>query len=182
MKRVAIEEIVQRGHFDPSLDSRVKLYVDASPVGLGAIITQKPKDCPRKVIVCASKSLSCTERKYPQTQREALALVWGVEKFFYYLLGRKFTVVSDHNALEFIFGEKITSKNRHALTRAEGWALRLSAYDFDVEITSSLENIPADALSRGVKALSERNENCVDAITSDLLPTWVGQDAKGYCG
>ena len=150
LKSIAQNNIIRRGHFDSNVDSKVSLCVDASPVGLAAILKQLRDEGIDVVIACASRSLSVIEQRYPQTQREALALVWGVEKFYYYLLGRKFTVVTDHSALRFIFGDSITSKSRRALTRAEGWALRLSAYDFDVVSVPAIENVPADALSRGI--------------------------------
>lgn len=81
---------VQQGFFSGTDDTF--LYTDASPVALGADLVQKNPQGDFRTISFASRLLSQTERRYPQTQREALSIVWGAEHFWYYLLGRKFTV------------------------------------------------------------------------------------------
>lgn len=63
---------------------RTQLYADASPVGLGAVLVQFKEGEPR-IISYASKSLSETVKRYFQTEKEALALVWAVERFHFYL-------------------------------------------------------------------------------------------------
>ena len=65
-------------YFNPN--KQTTIYVDASPVGLGAILTQKHPDG-QKVITYASKALSPVEQRYSQTEREALAVVWACEHF-----------------------------------------------------------------------------------------------------
>lgn len=89
------------GYFDSA--DETELYVDASPVGLGAVLVQRYRGSPR-IICFASKGLTAAERVYPQTQREALAVVWAVEKFYLYLFGLRFTIFTDHKTLEFIYG------------------------------------------------------------------------------
>ena len=70
-------------YFDPH--KKTVLFVDASPVGLGAMLTQSGK-----VISYASKALSSVERRYSQIEREALAITWGCHYFRMYLLGSHF--------------------------------------------------------------------------------------------
>lgn len=118
------------GFFDPA--DKTELYVDASPVGLGAVLTQKDSSDSPRIVCFASKGLTKAERIYPQTQREALAVVWAVEKFYPYLFGTKFTIFTDHKTLEFIYGGK-HQHGKRACTRAEGWALRLQPYDFTIQ-------------------------------------------------
>ena len=74
-------------YFDISKKTRV--VVDASPVGLSAILAQTPpgKDTPPSIIAYASRALTPTEQRYSQTEREALAIVWGIEHFHLYLYG-----------------------------------------------------------------------------------------------
>lgn len=144
--KLAVKDNVRtQGFF--KLGVPTKLYTDASPVGLGAVLVQQLREGEKdQIIAFASKSLTETEKRYPQTQREALALVWAIEKWHYYLLGHQFTVLTDHQALEYIYNGKYRDGKR-AITRAEGWALRLSAFDFNVQYVAGEKNI-ADSLSR----------------------------------
>lgn len=124
-----------------SVTDRTQLIVDASPVGLGGVLVQFQPNEPR-VIAYASRSLTDIEQRYCQTEKEALALVWGVERFHYYLYGREFELVTDHKPLEVIFGTK--SK---PCARIERWVLRLQSYRYKVVYKSGKSNI-ADPLSR----------------------------------
>lgn len=142
-KRI-IQDFQQHGFYHPSLQTR--LYVDASPVGVGAVLTQIQKNGREQTVAYAAKSLTEVERRYPQNQREALAVVWGVERFSHFLLGKKFTIHTDNKAVQFLFGGKDRDSKR-AITRSEGWALRLSSYNFVMKFISGKENI-ADPLSR----------------------------------
>ena len=83
-------------YFDPKLHTEV--IVDASPVGRGAILVQNGK-----VVTYASRALSDVEKRYFQTEKEDLAIVWGCEHFHLYLFGSEFTIITDHKPLEVIF-------------------------------------------------------------------------------
>lgn len=102
--------------FDKNL--RTRLITDASPVGLGSVLIQFLNDEPR-IIAYAAKSLTDVEMRYCQTEKEALALVWGVERHSHYLLGKNFELETDHKTLECLFGD--TSK---PCARIERWVLR----------------------------------------------------------
>ncbi|XP_062533281.1 uncharacterized protein LOC134202254 [Armigeres subalbatus] len=78
LKEEALKTISKLGYFN--IDDDAELYVDASPTGLGAVLTQFNSGRVPRVISCASKALTAAEMKYPQTQREALAMVWGIER------------------------------------------------------------------------------------------------------
>lgn len=139
------------GYFD--INDEIKLIADASPVGLGAVLVQVNNNGPR-VISYASKSLSQVEKRYAQTEKEALALVWAVERFHYYLFGRTFDLITDHKPLEVIFG--IKSK---PCARIERWVLRLQSYKYRVIYKPGKNNI-ADPLSRLL--LLKENKNSFD--------------------
>lgn len=150
-KEMVTKNILERGYY--CRNHLTKITTDASPVGIAAIITQIDTSKPEhlqteRVIACTSRSLTKTERKYPQTQREALAITWGIDKNSYYLVGTKFVVVTDHEPLKYIFGNGARkSLSKRAVTRAESYAMRLSQYNFEVETVRSKEN-RADILSR----------------------------------
>lgn len=132
------------GYFSES--ERTILYTDASPNALGAVLIQEGTTRSPRIISFASKSLTDTEKRYAQNQREALATVWAVEHFSFFLLGRHFTLRTDAQGVAFILNRSRESSKR-ALTRADGWALRLSPYSYDVEYIRGRDNI-ADPSSR----------------------------------
>ena len=121
------------------------MVTDASPVGLGAILVQEQQGV-KRAIAFASRSLSEVERRYSQTEKEALAVVWGCERFSLYLLGlESFQLVTDCKALEVIYGPK--SK---PLARVERWVLCLMPFKYTVGHVPSGQNI-ANCLSRLTK-------------------------------
>ena len=106
-QKKAFQELKERlacaqtlGYFDKHAPTQV--IADASPVGLGTVLTQKQKNGPR-VICYASRGLTNTERRYSQTKKEALALVLACEKFHPYVHGVPFDLVTDHKPLEVIY-------------------------------------------------------------------------------
>ena len=76
------------------------LDVDASNLGLGGILSQEQEGRER-VIAYGSRALNRTERNYCVTQKELLAIRYFVEYYRQYLLGRRFRVRSNHQALFF---------------------------------------------------------------------------------
>ena len=120
--------------------------VDASPVGISAILSQKSKNSDmnsQQIIAYASRALSDTENRYSQTEKEALAIIWAVEHFHLFIYGSEFTLVTDHKPLEIIYGQR-TAKTS---ARIGKWVLRLQPYAFKIVYKSGTNN-PADYLSR----------------------------------
>jgi hypothetical protein len=72
------------------------------------------------------------------------------------LLGRKFTLLSDLKALDFMM-KKLYCDSKRALTRVESFLLRLEPYDFEIQYVESEANI-ADPLSRLCMDITEGNE------------------------
>lgn len=128
-------------YFDPRKET--ELIVDGSPVGLGAILCQKGGGGEKRIIAYASRALSDVERRYSQTEREALAIIWSCEHFHLYLYGHPFTMVTDHKPLEMIWNNPRSKQP----ARIERWGLRLQPYNFRVEYRKGADN-PADYMSR----------------------------------
>ena len=122
-------------------DAPTKVIADAGPVGIGAVLIQEQQGA--MVPICyVSRSLTDCEKRYSQTEREALALVWACERLHPYTYGKRFDLVTDHKALEVIY-----SPRSKPCARIERWVLRLQPYDFQVIHIAGKYNI-ADPLSR----------------------------------
>ena len=98
-------------------------------------------------VMYISRLLTSSERNYSNIEREALAIVWAVERAKKLLLGKRFTLQTDHQPLKYIFcPNKNLSKTASA--RLIRWTLKLSAFDYDIEFVPGRSLNDADALSR----------------------------------
>ncbi|KAL1258966.1 hypothetical protein QQF64_009543, partial [Cirrhinus molitorella] len=132
-------------HFNPTLP--VQLACDASPYGVGAVVSHIMPSGEEKPIAFASRTLSKVECNYAQIEREALAIVFGVKKFHQFLFGRRFTLLTDHRPLTSIFGPHSGIPSL-AAARMQRWALLLSAHQYDIKYRRSEHHANADGLSR----------------------------------
>ena len=132
-------------HYDPSLE--LGIFCDASEVGIGAVLFHPYSDGNERPIANVSKTLTDTHRRYSQIHTEAFAVVFALKKFYQFLYGRHFILVTDHKPMLALFGP---SKETPLLTanRLAKWALMLSQYDYSVEFCKTCEHGNADALSR----------------------------------
>lgn len=157
-------------HFDSNL--RTRLYVDASPVGLGSVLAQEHSDGTIRPVAFASRALTEVECRYSQTEREALAVVWGCEKFNFYLFGSEFDLMTDHKPLLFMFAPK-----GNPPARVLRWALRLQPYRFKAQYIKGGDNI-SDVLSRQPLAnLSKKRiddvEHYINFVIANAVPRAV---------
>ena len=104
---------------------------DASTTGLGITFWQKQDNGKtKKPIAYGSRYLNDTDKKYSIDELELLAVVWGLEKFRFYLYGKKIHSYTDHQALEPLI--KRNRSNKQSSARLTRWLNRLT--DFDISI------------------------------------------------
>ncbi|XP_061724302.1 uncharacterized protein LOC133530409 [Cydia pomonella] len=137
------------------------LRTDSSNYALGAVLLQGDGNEERP-IEYASRLLNAAERNYSTTEREALAVVWAVERFRPYLDGQPVVIGSDHQPLRWLLSLKSPAG------RLVRWALRLQAFDIRFEYTPGKANVVADTLSRPVCSGDSREDCGVYSVVFDL--------------
>ncbi|XP_043191626.1 uncharacterized protein K02A2.6-like [Amphibalanus amphitrite] len=151
--------------YDPDLPLR--LVTDASSVGVGAALVHVTPDGAERPVMYASRTLTPTERKYPQVEREAAAVSFGITRFHRFLYGRPFTLVVDNRALS-----RILSPDRDlpslAAARLQRYALQLAAYSYAVELRRSEHMHMADSLSRLAMPCSGVEREKIDREGADV--------------
>lgn len=118
--------------------------------------------------------MSDCERRYSQTEKEALALVYACERFYSWLYGTEFELVTDHKTLEYIFAPK--SKPNARIERV----LRLQSFKYKVIYEKGKLNI-ADALSRlsirnGERIENEKDRRSIAWLVKEITPCAMTTD------
>ena len=131
-------------YYDPDPSTTTILQCDASQTGLGAWIRQIDPSGKEHIVAMCSRKLTEAESRYSNIERECLGVMYGLEKFEYYLLGRHVIVETDHSPLEQIFKKTIST----APARLQRFLLRCLKYDVVVRYKPGKSIPVADALSR----------------------------------
>lgn len=140
----------------PRFDQPFVLQTDASGVGLGAVLLQGEVGNYHPVAYI-SRKLFPREVRYSTIEKECLAMKWALDSLRYYLLGRHFTLETDHRALQWLNNMKDTN------ARITRWYLSLQPYQFTVLHRPGRENLTADFLSRHVSEEPEVGESVTGA-------------------
>jgi hypothetical protein len=124
----------------PDFTKEFILTTDVSNQGLGEILSQGEigKDLP---IAYVSRNLNSAEKNYTTSEKELLAIIWGVKRFRPYLYGRKFKIASDHKPLTWIMNVK--DPVSRPMMR-----IKLEEYDYEIIYKRGELNTNADAFSR----------------------------------
>ena len=139
--------------YDPQVPTKVS--ADASSYGLGAGVLQR-HGSDWKPIAYASRSMTETETRYAQIEKEALATTWACEKFSTYVLGSKFLIETDHKPLVPLLG----SKNLDNLpSRILRFRLCLTRFDYNICHVPGKLLYAADTLSRAPQKTKETMQN-----------------------
>lgn len=127
----------------PRLQQPFELFVDASHVGSGAVLTQRDNLGICRPVSYFSKKFNKHQINYSVIEKETFALMLALKHFDVYLNGNASIVVhTDHNPLTFLSTLKCPNQ------RLIRWSLFLQSYNLDIPYIKGNENIVADALSR----------------------------------
>ena len=150
----------------PNYSRKFVLETDASLKGLGAVLTQEDDDGNFRVISYASRTLKPYERSmrnYSSAKLELLALKWAVcEKFKDYLIGSRFTVLTDNNPLTYVHTSRLGASQIR-------WLSDLALFDFEIKYRAGKSNQAADALSRRPSNPDSQSESSDDDEEWDTI-------------
>ncbi|UYV67535.1 K02A2.6-like [Cordylochernes scorpioides] len=150
------QELVSRPNlalFDPSRTTIVS--ADASSFGIGGVLRQEQPDGSLKPIAYVSRTLSETEKRYSQIEKEGLAIVWTCDRLKDYVTGIKIHIETDHKPLIAIF----TSKSLEDMTpRLQRLKMRMMRYSYQISHIAGKKQIVADMLSRKPMSKPHKDE------------------------
>ncbi|PIO55133.1 hypothetical protein TELCIR_23484, partial [Teladorsagia circumcincta] len=147
-------------HYDPNLP--IIVAADASNCGIGATLSHRFPNGSEKVVYHTSRCLTPAQKNYSQIEKEALALIFAVQKFHRFIHGRHFKLKTDHKPLVAIFGNK-KGIPVYSANRLQRWATMLLNYDFAIEYVNTKDVGQVDALSRLIASHSSAPEDYVIA-------------------
>ncbi|XP_058827472.1 uncharacterized protein K02A2.6-like [Topomyia yanbarensis] len=164
-------------HYDPTLP--LILATDASPYGVGAVLSHIFPDGTERPLQYASQTLNRTQQRYSQVDKEAYAIIFGIRKFHQYLYGRKFTLETDNKPVSQILSETKGQPTLSAM-RMQHYAAFLQSFEYRIRFRRSSNHSNADAMSRLPLAItdpeSEIEETDVVEVNSiQTLPLTVDE-------
>ena len=129
--------------FDPNLEAVVS--ADASSHGLGAVLLQKQDSGELQPVAFISRSMTPTEKRYAQIEKEALAFTWACERLSDYLVGLQFHIQTDHKPLVPLFSTKHLEE---LPLRVQRFRMRMMRFLFTISHVPGKDLKIADTLSR----------------------------------
>ena len=124
----------------PSFSLPFTIQTDASHRGIGGALLQGEGE-DKKPVAYISRKLFPRETRYSAVELECLAVKWAIDSFKYYLVGREFTLETDHRAPQWLESMKDTN------SRITRWFLSLQPYRFCIQHIPGKQNTVADFLS-----------------------------------
>ena len=126
------------------VEKKHRITADASKHSLGAALLQK-EEIGWLPVSYASRTMTETEQRYAQIEKEALAVTWACQKFDFFLVGRTFLIETDHKPLVPLLGNKDLSE---LPIRIQRFRMTLMRYDYEISNRPGSQMFIADSLSR----------------------------------
>ncbi|KAK4390036.1 Retrovirus-related Pol polyprotein from transposon [Sesamum angolense] len=121
------------------------IETDASGEGIGAVLHQQGRP-----IIYISKALASKNLFLSVYEKEMMVIVVAVQKWRPYLIGRHFTIQTDHQSLKYLLEQRISTSSH------QKWLSKLMGYEYTINYKKGKENVVADALSRRRHDLPEQ--------------------------
>ena len=145
-------------YFNPT--DTVEVQVDASSTGLGACLMQGGQP-----VQYASRALTETEKRYSQSEKEMLSIVFGLTRFHTYTYGRKVTIYNDHKPLAAVLKKPVADNP----VRLQRMLCRIMGYDLEFKYVKGKDLFIADVLSRSQTTNLNRSKSEQEIETTGLV-------------
>ena len=149
----------------PNFELPFVVESDASGFGLGAVLVQN-----HQPIAFFSQALTERQRHQSIYERELMAIVFAVQKWRHYLLGRRFIVRTDQKSLRFLM------EQREVNLEYQKWLTKLLGFDFEIVYKPGLDNKAADALSRQMEVKELYAVSVTTALQLEEIACEVDKD------
>lgn len=111
-----------------------------------------------------SKSLSQRNQSLSVYDKEMFAILFAVDKWRHYILGRPFTILTDHQTLKHLLDQRISTPSQHK------WLSKLMGYNYKIQFCAGPLNTVPDILFR-------TDELCpIQAISSPVFDSVAAID------
>ena len=156
-------------HYDAK--KPIVITCDASDDGISGVLSHRVNGDELPVFF-VSRTLSNAEKKYPILHREALAIVFAMEKLYKYVFGHFVEIFTDHKPLLGIFPSQKKGEPPVVATRLQRYIMRVSIFDYEIKYRKGKDNGNADGLSRlpieEKQSFEDEFEEKICAIKSNL--------------
>ena len=138
---------------------------------VGVVLSQLNNDGLDQPVAYFSRTLNKHKRNYTVTEKECLAVLFGIKECRAYIYGTHFKVVTDHSSLRWLLNLKDPDG------RLARWAIKFQAYNFEIEHRPGSKHINADSLSRlpVVALIDSENEHLFNLIAE---PSKWGEESE----
>lgn len=148
-----------------------ELHTDASSRALSGILLQGPSSLNLHMVYAVSKKTTDAESRYHSSWLELYAIIWSINRLRPFLLGIRFVVVTDCQALIYL---NIHKSVKPQIAR---WYEILQEYDFDIKYRPGSRMAHVDALSRATSDDDAPDES-VDAVLSQRAYVFVAMSIQ----